>query len=519
MLRILIRNIISNWCGFVVYAAVAFFLTPFVLHSLGEERYGIWALVTGLTGYYGLLDLGFRSGITQYLTRHLATRNFEEMNRVASTAVAALGACGGLIMMIAGILCWLAPHVFEIPSEAIAETRWCILIIGSSTAVSFLFFTFSAVFAATQRYDISNSISITIRLITAAAMVGSLEWGFGLVSLSIVIAAGDILGYILRTRVAFWILPELKISWRYIALDNLWSLTTFGVWSFLSQCADQLRTYSSIFIIGIFLPIAALAPFSLANGLVFYFDAIFSSVAVVFFPAATHLDARGDAAMLKQMYLVGSKMLVLSGIGVGLIGAIWAADFFRLWVGNHMVGGGKYPSIAILFWLLLAAAIIITGQKIGLQIFLGCRLLKSLTILLATEALLNVILSVCLVHFYGLIGAALGILIPAALFQGILQPAALCRYLKISPITYIRQVYVRPILAGVAIFLCLKLIHSSMPSADGWSSLFFHGAIAASVTAAIMLAIGLDNDERQQFLFEPFRRLKTRLSRYNIPNA
>jgi O-antigen/teichoic acid export membrane protein len=95
MLRILIRNIVSNWLGFAVQVAVAFFLTPFVLHSLGDARYGIWALVTGLTGYYGLLDLGFRSGITQYLTRHLATRDFEAMNRTASTAMVALACCAG----------------------------------------------------------------------------------------------------------------------------------------------------------------------------------------------------------------------------------------------------------------------------------------------------------------------------------------------------------------------------------------------------------------------------------------
>ena len=56
MLRVLIRNIVSNWVGFSVQVAVAFFLTPFILHSLGDTRYGIWSLVIGLTGYYGLLD-------------------------------------------------------------------------------------------------------------------------------------------------------------------------------------------------------------------------------------------------------------------------------------------------------------------------------------------------------------------------------------------------------------------------------------------------------------------------------
>ena len=55
--KIIARNVTANWLGFAVHAAVTFFLTPFVLAELGEVRYGLWCLVIGLTGYYGLFDL------------------------------------------------------------------------------------------------------------------------------------------------------------------------------------------------------------------------------------------------------------------------------------------------------------------------------------------------------------------------------------------------------------------------------------------------------------------------------
>jgi len=87
--------IASNWVGFAVHTAIAFFLTPFVLASLGEVRYGVWALVIGLTGYYGILDLGFRQGMTQYMTRYLAARDFEQLNRTASTTWVALASTSG----------------------------------------------------------------------------------------------------------------------------------------------------------------------------------------------------------------------------------------------------------------------------------------------------------------------------------------------------------------------------------------------------------------------------------------
>ncbi len=43
---------------------VAFFLTPFVVNSLGSTAYGIWVLLMSLTGYYGLLDLGVSAALT-----------------------------------------------------------------------------------------------------------------------------------------------------------------------------------------------------------------------------------------------------------------------------------------------------------------------------------------------------------------------------------------------------------------------------------------------------------------------
>ena len=86
--RVIVRNIFSNWAGFAVQVAVTFFLTPFVLSHLGDARYGVWMLVMSVTGYYGLLDLGFRSGLTQYLTRYLAVGDIDRMNSTASSGFA-----------------------------------------------------------------------------------------------------------------------------------------------------------------------------------------------------------------------------------------------------------------------------------------------------------------------------------------------------------------------------------------------------------------------------------------------
>ncbi len=511
MLRILVRNIVSNWCGFAVSAAVAFFLTPFVLHSLGDTRYGIWVLVGGLTGYYGLLDLGFRSGITQYLTRHLATRDFGPMNGVASTAFVALAGCAGLIMVASAIVCWLATHFFTIPPDAIVETRWCILLIACSAAIQFVFFPFSAVFAATQRYDMANAIGITMKLTSAAVTVGLLSCGYGLIAILIWNAVGELIGYLLRWRVAYRILPELHVTPRQASLQQVWPLVQYGIWNVLSQSAVQLKSYSSSIIIGLFLPVAAIAPFSLAAGLIGQFENVFRPVAVVFFPAATHLDARGDMAGLRRMYLVGSKILLLLAVACGTVGAVWAEDFYRLWVGPKMVEGGEYPSVAVLFQILLAATVVAIAQRIGLQVFLACRRMRQITILLSVEAAANLLLSVCLIVPFGLTGVAVGTLIPAVFCQGFLQPIVLCRFLDIRATAYVRQVCARPLIVGVLLGPILGFLRIALPFPGSWAMLLVHGLIAGGITLPLVAMIGLNGAERQRLVSKPLLNFAGRL--------
>ena len=74
MLRTLLRNILSNWAGFLVEACVAFYLSPFVIHTLGDTSYGIWILLTSLTGYFGLLNLGLRPAINKYVAEFAGSR-------------------------------------------------------------------------------------------------------------------------------------------------------------------------------------------------------------------------------------------------------------------------------------------------------------------------------------------------------------------------------------------------------------------------------------------------------------
>ena len=60
------KNVFSNWTGYLINVVVSFFISPFIVHTLGNTGYGIWVFVGSITGYLGIMDFGMR-----YLERKL----------------------------------------------------------------------------------------------------------------------------------------------------------------------------------------------------------------------------------------------------------------------------------------------------------------------------------------------------------------------------------------------------------------------------------------------------------------
>jgi len=69
----IVKNVSSNWFALIVNVLVGIFLSPFILHRLGDAAFGIWVLIFSITGYYGLFDLGIRSSVVRYVSKAKAT--------------------------------------------------------------------------------------------------------------------------------------------------------------------------------------------------------------------------------------------------------------------------------------------------------------------------------------------------------------------------------------------------------------------------------------------------------------
>ena len=122
--RQILRNVGSSWFALGVNVVSGIFLSPYILHRLGDTAFGLWILIFSITGYYGLFDLGIRSSIVRYVAKYSATNEEEELNRLVNTAMFSYTGIGVVAMAITLIAAYYVSSIFRIPADFVSTARW-----------------------------------------------------------------------------------------------------------------------------------------------------------------------------------------------------------------------------------------------------------------------------------------------------------------------------------------------------------------------------------------------------------
>lgn len=509
----ILRNVASNWIGFAVNALVTLVLTPYVLHGLGPSRYGIWAITASVIGYYGLLDFGIRGAINQYLTRFVAVGDHKTASECLSTAVAILGGIAAACGLITVVVAHVAPQLLNLPADAVDEAFWTIMIVGLTSAAQMVAFPFMSVFVATQRFDYANAIGISTRLVSAVLVFAALERGYGLVGVSIAACSSNLLDYGVRWLVARRLAPFLKVSVQMVSRRRLKELGGFGIWTFLLSVNSTLYLHAQPLIIGTLMPISAVGHYALATGLIQQIVAVLAPIGQVLYPAATSLHARGNRDSLRRLYHDGARLMMLVMVCVVLIAAVWADDFYRLWLGERYLRESPYPSLALLLQLLLLSVVTNYTSNVAAQLLTGAGHIRAFSLLLLIGSALNLGLSALLIGPYGLIGVAIATVIASIAIDLIAIPLLLQFKLGLSVADFARNACGRPLAVGCLLAVVLIGI-SRVGHATGWIELIVQGACGASAGALLAIGIGLRGTERERFISKPLSRLirRTRVS-------
>ena len=450
--REIIKNVSSSWFSLGVNILIGIFLSPFILHRLGNTAYGAWVLVFSVTGYYGLFDLGVRSSIIRYVSTYTAKGDFEGLYRLINTSLAGYTAIGVLTMGITFALSSRVGSIFRMEPEFVATARLLFLIVGAAVAIGFPAGVFGGILEGLGRFYVVSLTNTASLLLRAALIVLALTHGYGLLAVAIITVGLPIIASVVRAVVVLRLL-QLEFGWKHVRRDALGEIAHYSSASFILMLAFKLRFKTDEMVISTYLSVAAVTFFANADRLVDYTSEVVSGLAQIFVPMSGQSDAKGDTDRLRRIFIAGNRACALIVLPISAILIILGKSVLTAWVGAQYVAA-SYPVMLVL----LIPSTFTLAQAASTRILYGMARHKSLAWVTGMEATANLGLSIYLIRQFGLIGDALGTAIPLSCTSLFFMPRHLCRILNVRLRSFLVQAYTLPILLTIPTVLMLLVM-------------------------------------------------------------
>jgi O-antigen/teichoic acid export membrane protein len=459
-LPVFMRNVLSNWSAFLVTALVGFILSPFVVRSLGVEAYGVWVLLGSLVGYLGLLDLGVRGAVMRYVAQHHEANRPEESSRTVSAGLLLFGSIGLVAIASGVVMAFVLPDAFDMPEELVAQARAVILIGTFSIAVALVGGVFGGVVTGLRRFDVSSGIEIVVTGVRATAVVLALRSGQGLVALAFIQLLSSLLiagsSWVACRR----IYPELRLSFGVSLRPEIRELLVFGAYSSLINASAVLMFYTDTVVVGAALPVAMVTIYSIAASLCEYAKGVVGAVTVIMAPEASALQAKGMDAVERAMLSAASLATLITG---SIVTTFWlrGESFINLWMGAQF--GATSGDILVI----LGTTVLFGGARsIAVSTMMGLNQHRIVAPVWLAEAISNLALSIVLVRFLGLVGVAIGTLIPNMIVTLGILPGLVKRATGLDRTQFYRAAWVVPLLCCVPFAAATALVERYFPAAN-----------------------------------------------------
>jgi O-antigen/teichoic acid export membrane protein len=446
------KNVGSSWFSLGVNIVVGIFLSPFILHRLGDTAFGIWVLIFSVTGYYGLFDLGIRSSVIRYVSTYTATGDQEGLAKLINTSLATYSGIGAVAMAVTLLCSLFIDRLFRIPPEFLLTARWLFLMVGVAVALGFPTGVFGGILEGLQRFYFVNLTNLASTLLRAALIVLALTHGRGLLTVAFITVALPILSSLVRAAIVVQVLP-IRFGWRYVDLGSLREIANYSAVSFILMIAYKLRFKTDEIVIGTFLSVTAITYFSIGDRLLDYAAEVVSSLAQIFVPMSGQSHATGKTDRLRTILVAGNRACAFIILPIAATLIILGKSVIAAWVGTRYIAA-SYPVLLVLVVPMTFAL----AQAASVRILYGMAKHQALAWVTLMESIANLILSIALIRPMGIVGDALGTAIPLLCTSLFFMPRHLCRLLGVRVMTFVREAYSLPLLMVSPLVLMLLLM-------------------------------------------------------------
>lgn len=453
LLRGFARNTFFNVSGLLWTMLLTFLSTPYIIGGLGYEGYGIFGIITLLTGYAGLFNSPMANGTVRFLAEAYGRKDWGTFR---PTAIIGLVLSSGLALVAAIVIMVAAQPLtalFGISTTLQNEAIFAFRLAALSYLSGSIYSALEALPVAIRRFEIVNGVRIVSGTLKIGGILLAIRWGYGL--------TGTVAAQILANVVAGFCL--FLISWVHLPCSPsavtehnrtfVRQLFSFSFVLFMQQTLFTIGLQIDRSLIAFLLGPATLTFYQVPAQISDRIPILMASITAALYPLSAEAVSTDQIVELQQLYLHSLKALIWLSACIATLIIVSANELLRLWVGSDIAN----RSWLVLVILTVAAAWR-TPSTVAYQVYNGLgRADIGLQVALFTIGGYVTFIAL-LTPLYGILGAAVGYLlvtVPVVVYADLLTQQRLLqqRQWRLSLL-----LYAKPWLVGGLLAVSLALL-------------------------------------------------------------
>ena len=491
----IITNIFSNWAGMGITIIISIVLTPFLLHRLGTERFGIYSISRQFSTYLFLFDLGIIGAITRFASQYIAEKNESKLSEIVSTSVFLyLGIC---TVAIIASLCFaiMAPEFFNVSAEYEKETRWMFGGLGIYFAFNLMLYPWKGVLMGIHRFDLMNITMIVGGILNLGLIVLFFVLGYvDLIAVIIAFIISAVIQLILTIFITHHKYKGISISMQKVTRSAAKQIMTFSLWNVLNTLGGVILWSTDTILAGWLLGAKTAAFFAIPFMLIGLGRMAVGGLSQILTPLAAGFAVNNSSEQTKRMLIKSTRFSLLMTIGINCVLIILYKDLITLWIGKDYAWTWIiYAVLMICFW----AAIV---QLPAYNIILGAGDIRAPSFWMMICGIAAIVGKIAAVRLMGwgvmsIAWASVVFMLPYSLFY---MPWRACKMVDMPLWELYRKSYLWPIIAFIPVLIIEIILVRYLPPTNLIIWMVYFAAMAFIYESLGWLT--LDADDRVYLL-------------------
>jgi hypothetical protein len=358
----IIVNTTAQYSRSLVSIVVALYSTRLVLKALGQEEYGIYALVAGVVAMLAFISNALVTTTQRYLSFHQGRSEIQEMRQLWSNIIILhIGFSFILIFILEGIGPLLFNGFLNITPEKISSAKYvyqcCILMV----ILSFLSSPFLALLISHENIVYSSIIQVCDSILRLLVAIIITNFGFNKLELYVsLLCCISILDLILYSTYTFHKYPECGLPHlKHLHNKIIRSISSFLFWQIYSTGCIVGRTQGCAIVLNKFFGAIINTSFGIAQQVSGAISFVSGALLNAINPQIIKAEGEGDRGRMFRLAMTASKFsfFLLSMVVVPL--TIDMPKILELWL-------GELPEDVVLFCRVILLTALIDQTTIGL---------------------------------------------------------------------------------------------------------------------------------------------------------